>query len=138
MLCAEGESGRAMEQPSEILLTLAEVAVVLVGFAGIASVFARSLERAPQTLVALRLRGMVDTGLVACFAAVLPLVTASYPISESASWRLSSVVLLASASGRLPGLEAPLYLSSLFLAMILAGALFIRVLLILVPADPAA
>jgi hypothetical protein len=35
---------------------------------------------------------MVDGGLVSCFAAVLPLIIASYPMTASASWRLSSLV----------------------------------------------
>ena len=170
-----------MQEPSEILLTLAEVAVAFVGFAGIASVFARRLDSAPQAVVAVRLRGMVDAGLVACFAAVLPLIIASYPMSTSASWRLSSLVfavawslvflnaqarlrrlsksgvswsgsawrgttwifyfaaatpLLASACGVVRTLEAPFYLSALFAVMVLAGILFLRVLLILVPAEP--
>ena len=170
-----------MQEVSQILLTLAEVAVALAGFAGIASVFARRLDSAPQVVVAVRLRGMVDAGLVSCFAAVLPLIIASYPIPASASWRLSSFVfagvwsfvffnaqarlrrlsrsgvswsgpawrrttwvfyfaivtpLLASSSGVVSALEAPFYLSAVFAAMVLAGILFIRVLLMLVPVEP--
>ena len=169
-----------MQNVSDILLTLAEVAIALVGFAGIATVFARRLDRVPQALVAVRLRGMVDAGLLACFAAVLPLIIANYPMSTSASWRLSSLVfaggwtlvwfnaqarlrrlsssgvswgtvayrwtlwivyvaaiaiLLVSASGVVSKLEAPFYLSVLFAIMMLAAALFVRVLFILVPAN---
>ena len=175
-----GGEETVVQEHSDILLTLAEVAVAFVGFAGIASVFARGLDQVPNAVVAVRLRGMVDTGLTACFAAVLPLVVASYPLSASATWRLSSLgfaglfslvwvvaqarlrrmtkagvdwgsplyrrtlwgvwvttmtLLLANASGLSKGLEGPLYLTALLVTMVLAGTLFIRVLLILVPAD---
>jgi hypothetical protein len=175
-----GGEATVVQEHSDILLTLAEVAVAFVGFAGIASVFARRLDQVPNALVAVRLRGMVDTGLAACFAAVLPLVVASYPLSASATWQLSSLgfagvflfvwviaqarlrrmakagvewgtplyrrtlwgvwgtimtLLLANAGGLSKGLAGPLYLTALLVTMVLAGTLFIRVLLILVPTD---
>jgi hypothetical protein len=76
---------------SDILLTLAEIAVAFAGFASLIGLLGRS----SSFLDSSRLVGMVRTALIAAAFAVAPLVPHALGISEGTAWRISGASFFA-------------------------------------------
>lgn len=98
---------------SDILLTVAELSVAFAGFATLAGVLGKPRSAEAAFMNAARLRGMLESAVMALTFSLFPLVPALFGIDPTASWRLSAVGFLA-ANGtrqyflfrRLPGIRA--------------------------------
>jgi len=76
----------------DTLLTIAEIAVALAGFASIVSVIARRADDSSRTADAARLRMMLEVALRNAGFAVLPLPFLQLAPSDPTVWRISSGV----------------------------------------------
>ena len=82
-----------MEAP-DLLLTIAEVAIAFAGFASLAAVVSTRSEKM-KTLNAIRFRSLLMYSLTTVALCFIPFVPRHYGFSESVSWTISSVLLIA-------------------------------------------
>ena len=81
----------------DLLLTIAEVAIAFAGFASLAAVVSTRSEKM-KTLKAIRFRSLLMSSLTTVALCFVPFVPPYYGFSESASWTISSVFLVASVT----------------------------------------
>jgi hypothetical protein len=80
-------------QSYELLQTIGEVAVALVGFSGVVAVLGHRGRGSWSSEERLQLRTLVEPGLVALFGSLLPGTVGLALESEAMVWRLSSATL---------------------------------------------
>ena len=80
---------------NELLSLIAEIAVGFTGFAAIASALGQSPSAADARLDRLRLRNLVETGVVIVIMALVPLVFLQTESGPAWAWRVSSGLLAA-------------------------------------------
>jgi hypothetical protein len=78
----------------ELLVAIAQIAVGLAGFTGVAGVLRRRLTESESKAQAERLRGMLELALVVGGAALLPIVIRRAGAEEATAWRLAAAGLL--------------------------------------------
>jgi hypothetical protein len=83
-----------MERDVSTFLGIAQIAAVLAGFAALVSVIANRPDRPSLRRELFQLRGVVGIGVIAVVAALLPIGIHRYGFSESAGWRISSLLFL--------------------------------------------
>ena len=81
----------------DLLLTIAEVAIAFAGFASLAAVVSTRSEKL-KTLKAMRFQSLLMVSLTTVGLCFVPFVPPYYGFSESVSWTISSVLLVASVS----------------------------------------
>lgn len=98
---------------SDILLTVAELSVAFAGFATLAGVLGKPRSAHAAFMNAARLRGMLESAVLALAFALIPFVPFLFGLDQDASWRLAAVgFLMANATRqfflfrRLPGIRA--------------------------------
>jgi hypothetical protein len=79
---------------NEILTLVAEIAVGFTGFAAIASALGQSPSVADARLDRLRLRNLVETGVVVVVMAIVPLVLLEAESGTEWAWHVSAGILL--------------------------------------------
>ncbi len=92
-----------MIDPPAALLTIAEIAIAVVGFAGIAFVLRSD---SPKPINLFRLQLMVETSVLAVTFSVLPILLLTTELASDRVWSLSSAVL---------GVVTPIYAASVFI-----------------------
>ena len=80
----------------ELLGLIAEVAVGFTGFAALVSALGKALAEADQRLERVRLRGIVEIGVVVVLMAILPSVLSIRTEATDGIWTVCAVLLLAS------------------------------------------
>ena len=83
----------------ETLLTIAELAVALAGFASLVSVIGGRPNDASRVSASLRLRAMLEIALRNAAFALLPLPFLQFAPSDPVVWRISSGVYVAATAG---------------------------------------
>jgi len=83
----------------ETLLTIAELAVALAGFASLVSVIGGRPNDASRVSASLRLRAMLEIALRNAVFALLPLPFLQFAPSDPVVWRISSGVYVAATAG---------------------------------------
>lgn len=129
-------------QDTELLYTIAEVAVAFAGFASLVSVLGRRYSRDDPRLDALRLRAMLLSSLIVVGFSLFPFLPMWLGVPDAAVWRISSgayfagnavaMLLLARRSRQLArqGIREPRSLDVFyFLAEVAISALLILVVL---------
>jgi hypothetical protein len=86
-----------MMQDTDLLTAMAQLAVGLAGFTGVASVFGRRGDGAHTRAQAERLRGMLEMALTVAGAALLPIVLERTGVDAMTTWRIAAVCLFAVA-----------------------------------------
>jgi hypothetical protein len=81
-------------QNSELLLTIAEIAVAFTGFASLISVLASKSTTEHPLLQSVRFQGMVNMSLIAVAFSLVPFVPLHLGLSPALSWRISSALFL--------------------------------------------
>lgn len=76
-------------------MSIAQIAVGLAGFTGVASVLDTRRSAAHSRVQSERLRGMIETALLSAGAALLPIVIVDTGAEEAIAWRLSAALALA-------------------------------------------
>lgn len=84
---------------ADVLLTIAEVAVAFAGFASLLGLLGQRSSRDDPRVLGARMRAMIFFSLGAVAFAMLPLILASYGLTEATVWRTGSVLLLAAFIG---------------------------------------
>jgi hypothetical protein len=87
---------------SDLLLTIAEVAVTFAGFASLVGILGRRSSRDDPRVLGVRMRAMLLFSLLAVAFSLLPLILHRYEFAEASIWRASSTlfaVLLAAVGG---------------------------------------
>jgi hypothetical protein len=79
--------------PSDILPTIAEISVAIVGFAGILFALGNQGATDNEKMNLFRIRIMVETGMLMIFLSLTPVLFLSIPILAPFTWRLSSLML---------------------------------------------
>jgi|GEM_PF-5739824 len=79
--------------PSDILPTIAEISVAIVGFAGILFALGNQGAAKNQKMNLFRIRIMVETGMLMIFLSLTPILFLSIPALAPFTWRLSSLIL---------------------------------------------
>lgn len=79
---------------SEILLTVAEVAVAFAGFASLVSILGRGTSADNPRVLSLRMRAMLLTSLLVVAFSLIPVILDSYGASPRLAWTASSLALL--------------------------------------------
>ncbi len=92
-----------MIDPADTLLTIAEIAIAVVGFAGIAFVLRSD---SPKPINLFRLQLMVETSVLAITFSFLPILLLSTGFDSERVWALSSALL---------GVVTPVYVTTIFL-----------------------
>ncbi len=92
-----------MIDSADTLLTIAEIAIAVVGFAGIAFVLRAD---SPTPLNLFRLQLMVETSVLAITFSFLPILLLSTGLGAERVWSLSSAIL---------GVVSPVYVTTIFL-----------------------
>ena len=84
---------------NDTLLTLAEISIAVLGFAGLIGVFARRQKLTSFSQEFLKLRWLLDYGIFSLILALLPfLVFAADPV-DATGWRISSGLVVLSFAG---------------------------------------
>jgi len=83
---------------SDILLTIAEVAVAFAGFASLVGILGHRTSADDPRVIGLRMRGMLLSSLIVIAFSIFPILLDLYGASSDFTWIASSLVLLA-ASG---------------------------------------
>ena len=83
---------------SDVLLTIAEVAVAFAGFSSLVSILGRRNSLDDPRVLGVRMRAMLLSSLVVVAFSILPVILGRYGTTPELVWRSSSVALLA-ASG---------------------------------------
>ena len=79
---------------SNLLLTIAEISGVLVGFANLASVFEKSNEDEARQINKIRLLIITEGGIVAIFASLLPFLLSAFSDSEIFVFRIAALTII--------------------------------------------
>ena len=79
---------------NDTLLTLAELSIAVLGFAGLIGVFARRQRLESFSQEFLKLRWLLDYGLFALVASLTPFLVFSSNPTATFGWRVSSTILL--------------------------------------------
>jgi hypothetical protein len=79
---------------SDLLLTIAEIAIVFAGFASVVSGFRRQRSSADPRADGYRLRLMLERALSVVFFALLPFVPEALGLSDEIMWRSAAGVFL--------------------------------------------
>lgn len=79
---------------SDILLTVAELSVAFAGFATLAGVLGKPKSSDAAYMNASRLRGMLESALLALAFALIPFVPFLFDIDQGVGWRLSAGAFL--------------------------------------------
>jgi hypothetical protein len=79
---------------SEILLTVAEVAVAFAGFASLVSILGRGTSADDPRVLSLRMRAMLLTSLLVVAFSLIPVIMDSYGVQTRLTWTATSIVLL--------------------------------------------
>ena len=79
---------------SEILLTIAEVAIAFAGFASLVAVLGQRSSHDDPRVLGTRMRGMILFSLLAVAFSLLPFILYRFELAESSMWRLSSGLFL--------------------------------------------
>lgn len=77
----------------DVLVSIAEVSVVLAGFAGISVILSRRQIDQWSYTEAARMTCMIEASLTAAFFAILPIVIVNFGANDAVAWASSSVVL---------------------------------------------
>lgn len=85
-------------QDSELLLTLAEVAVAFAGFASLVSILGRRSARDDSRINSIRMRAMVLYSLMVVAFSLVPFFLQRYGLSDPAIWRASSALFAGSVA----------------------------------------
>jgi hypothetical protein len=80
-----------LTEQADLLLTIAEIAIALAGFAGVVAAFS-TFRLAPEATV-FRVRLMVAEALMVLVAALLPIVIVKFGVSESTALRISAFLM---------------------------------------------
>jgi len=80
-------------RPEDLLLTLAEIAVTLVGFSALVALFQGRPDRGLDDAERFRVRILIETGLQGALFAVLPHTLVAFGVSEEMVWRPASGIL---------------------------------------------
>ena len=86
---------------SDILLTVAELAVAFAGFATLAGILGQPRSADAALMNASRLRGMLESALVALAFALAPFVPYLFGFSEEVTWRVAAAGFSAASITRL-------------------------------------
>jgi hypothetical protein len=81
---------------SEVLLTIAEVAVAFAGFASLVGILGHQESADHAMVLSFRMRGMLLTSLLSVAFALVPIILGEYGLGTRAVWAVSSVLLLGS------------------------------------------
>ena len=84
----------------ETLLTIAEVAIAIAGFSGLATIVAMSTSDNQKKIETYRFQGMLINSLLVVFFAFVPILIASFGVGDLDMWRLSSCVFVALIGSR--------------------------------------
>lgn len=84
---------------SDVLLTIAEVAVAFAGFASLVSILGRGTSVDDPRVLSLRMRAMLLTSLLVVAFALFPLILGGYGVPGRTDWIVSSGALLAATLG---------------------------------------
>lgn len=79
---------------SDVLLTLAEVAVAFAGFASLVGILGRGTSKADPRVLSLRMRAMLLTSLLVVGFSLFPVILDWYGWSDRGEWIGSSLALL--------------------------------------------
>ena len=79
---------------SDILLTVAELSVAFAGFATLAGVLGKPRSVDAAIMNAARLRGMLESAILALAFALIPFVPFLFGLGQNASWRLAAAAFL--------------------------------------------
>jgi len=79
---------------SEVLLTLAEVAVAFAGFASLVSILGRGTSADDPRVLSLRMRAMLLTSLLVVAFSLIPVILSGYGAGADVVWTASSLLLL--------------------------------------------
>ncbi len=84
---------------TELVLTIAEVAVAFAGFSGLVGILGRSGSRDSDVAQAFRLRGVILTSLLVVAFSLVPFVAHGLGLRVVAAWRISSVLFFLAGGG---------------------------------------
>jgi hypothetical protein len=79
-----------MLSESDVLLTVAEVAIAFAGFASLVGILGQRYSSDDPRVSGTRMRGMITFSLMAVGFSLLPFVVYEYGLEEATVWRLSS------------------------------------------------
>ena len=85
---------------SDILLTVAELAVAFGGFAVLAGILGKPVSADAAYMNASRLRGMLESALLALTFALFPFVPLLFELDQDTSWRISAAAFLVASCTR--------------------------------------
>jgi uncharacterized membrane protein YuzA (DUF378 family) len=77
---------------TSVVELIAEIAVGLIGFAGVVSVLARS--RLPPAVRSFRIRALLANGSLALVGALVPIVLSGYQLTEESRWTAAACLFL--------------------------------------------
>ena len=80
---------------SDVLLTIAEVAVAFAGFASLVGVLGHRSSADDPRVIGVRMRGMLLSSLMVVAFSIFPIILVGYGASPNLTWTASSGVLLA-------------------------------------------
>jgi hypothetical protein len=83
---------------SEVLLTIAEVAVAFAGFASLVGILGQGTSADDPRVIGVRMRGMLLSSLMVVAFSIFPILLARYGAGLEVIWKASSVVLLAATA----------------------------------------
>ena len=83
---------------SDVLLTLAEVAVAFAGFASLVGVLGQRTSADDPLVIGVRMRGMLLSSLLVVAFSIFPILLGRFGASPELTWRASSLVLLAATA----------------------------------------
>ena len=86
---------------TELLPTIAEVSVAFAGFASLVTVLGQRHSGDDFEVNVVRLRGMLETSLIAVIFSLTPFLPREFGVSDVASWRLASAFFALTGSARL-------------------------------------
>ncbi len=136
---------------SDVLMTIAEVAVAFAGFASLVGVLGQRSSADDPRVIGLRMRGMLLSSLMVVAFSIFPILLTRYGASPDLTWKASSLALFAVTAcyyvwfwtglrelGRsdipMTGFQLRVIVPTLFLTMIGLAALLLGNLLLSIPA----
>jgi len=85
---------------SDILLTVAELSVAFTGFATLAGVLGKPRSVDAAFMNSARLRGMLESAVLALAFALIPFVPLLFGVAQDVSWRLAAAAFLVANGAR--------------------------------------
>jgi len=79
---------------SDVLLTVAEVAVAFAGFASLVSILGRGTSADDPRVLSVRMRAMLLTSLLVVGFSLIPVILSGYGVRPRLAWTASSLLLL--------------------------------------------